>query len=105
GGLPKPDQGALSMRRVGPSGRRRGCGGGPQCRERDPQGHSPVRRLGTIALLLPASMLLFVIFVLPLVRLFSLSLSAEAGPLSSYAQLLGDEVYFRVFRNTVVIAV
>ena len=64
-----------------------------------------MRRLGTIALLLPASMLLFFIFVLPLVRLFSLSLSAEAGPLSSYAQLLGDEVYFRVFRNTVMIAV
>lgn len=64
-----------------------------------------MRRLGTIALLLPAAMLLFVIFVVPLLRLFVLSLSAEAGPLSAYAHLLGDEVYRRVFFNTVVIAV
>ena len=100
GGLPKPDQGALSMRRVGPSGRRRRRGGGPQCRARDPQGLAQMRRLGTIALLLPASMLLFFIFVLPLLRLFRLSLSAEAGPLSSYAQLLGDEVYFACLSST-----
>ena len=64
-----------------------------------------MRRIGTIALLLPAAMLLLVIFVTPLLRLFVLSLSAEAGPLSAYAQLLGDEVYRRVFYNTVVIAV
>jgi len=64
-----------------------------------------MRRLGTIALLLPAGMLLFFIFVLPLLRLFRLSFSADAGPLSAYAHLLGDEVYRRVFVNTIVIAV
>ena len=64
-----------------------------------------MRRLGTIALLLPAGMLLFFIFVLPLLRLFRLSFTADAGPLSAYAHLLGDEVYRRVFFNTIVIAV
>ena len=64
-----------------------------------------MRRLGTIALLLPAGMLLFFIFVLPLLRLFRLSFTAEAGAFSAYAHLLGDEVYRRVFINTIVIAV
>ena len=64
-----------------------------------------MRRLGTLALLLPAAMLLLFIFVLPLARLFRLSFSAEAGPLSAYAHLLGDEVYRKVFFNTLIVAV
>lgn len=64
-----------------------------------------MKRLGTIALLLPATMLLFFIFVLPLLRLFSLSFSSAEGPFSTYAHLMGDEVYRKVFFNTVIIAV
>jgi ABC-type spermidine/putrescine transport system permease subunit I len=64
-----------------------------------------MKRLGTIALLLPAAMLLFFIFVLPLLRLFRLSFSGDAGPFSTYAHLIGDEVYRKVFFNTLLIAV
>jgi ABC-type spermidine/putrescine transport system permease subunit I len=63
-----------------------------------------MRRLGTFALLLPAALLLFFVFLLPLLRLFQLSFSAQAGPLAAYAQLLGEPVYIRIFVNTLVIA-
>jgi ABC-type spermidine/putrescine transport system permease subunit I len=64
-----------------------------------------VKRLGTLALLTPAAVLLFIIFILPLLRLFALSFTDTGGPFSTYAQLLGDEVYLKVFFNTVFIAV
>jgi len=64
-----------------------------------------MRRLGTIALLLPALLLLLLIFLLPLARLFLLSFSSDEGTFSTYAHLLGDEVYLRVFANTLIIAV
>ena len=52
--------------------------------------------------------LLFIVvfaFLVPLARLVGLSFSAPAGPFVAYAQLLGDDVYARVFANTFVIAV
>ena len=64
-----------------------------------------MKRLGTAALLLPALLLLLITFVLPLLRLLRLSFSDAAGPLAPYAHLLGDEVYQRVFANTLLIAV
>ena len=63
-----------------------------------------MKRLGTVALLLPALLLLLITFVLPLLRLLRLSFSDPAGPLVPYAHLLGDEVYLRVFANTLLIA-
>jgi ABC-type spermidine/putrescine transport system permease subunit I len=64
-----------------------------------------VRRAGTLALLLPAMLLLAIAFALPLARLAGLSFSTPGEPLGAYAQLLGDEVYGRVFGNTLIIAV
>lgn len=62
-------------------------------------------RLGAIALLAPAVLIALLAFVVPLARLVGLSFSAKAGPFVAYAQLLGDDVYARVFANTFVIAV
>jgi ABC-type spermidine/putrescine transport system permease subunit I len=44
-------------------------------------------------------------FLVPLARLIGLSFSAPGGPFVAYAQILGDDVYGRVFFNTFVIAV
>ena len=55
---------------------------------------------GTALLLLPAALLLFGSFLLPMLKLFSLSLSAPSGPLGAYAALLGEPVYRQVFLNT-----
>ena len=63
-----------------------------------------MKRLGTMALLLPAALLLLVTFVLPLARLLSLSFSDSGGPFAAYARLIGDPVYLHVFANTLVIA-
>lgn len=59
---------------------------------------------GTAALLVPGMLIIAVAFLLPLVRLVGLSFSAPAGPWAAYAQLLGDDVYARVFVNTFTIA-
>ena len=63
------------------------------------------QRLGAIALLAPAVLIALFAFLVPLARLVGLSFSAKAGPFVAYAQLLGDDVYARVFANTFVIAV
>jgi ABC-type spermidine/putrescine transport system permease subunit I len=55
-------------------------------------------------LLLPALAILAATFLAPLGRLVVLSLSAPSGALAAYAELLQDEVYVKVFRNTVVVA-
>ena len=62
-------------------------------------------RLGSIALLAPAVLIALSAFLVPLARLVGLSFSAKAGPFVAYSQLLGDDVYARVFANTFVIAV
>jgi len=62
-------------------------------------------RLGAAALLAPAVMIAVFAFLVPLARLVGLSFSAPAGPLAAYAQILGDDIYARVFGNTFVIAI
>jgi ABC-type spermidine/putrescine transport system permease subunit I len=62
-------------------------------------------RLGTFALLAPAMLIALLAFVVPLARLVGISFSAPAGPFAAYANLLGDDIYARVFVNTFVIAV
>ena len=61
-------------------------------------------RLGAVALLAPAVLIAVLAFLVPLARLVGLSFSAPAGPFVAYAQLLGDDIYARVFLNTFVIA-
>lgn len=58
---------------------------------------------GAAILLVPALAILALTFVAPLGRLLLLSLSGSGGPLSAYAELLQDDVYVRVFRNTIVL--
>jgi len=62
-------------------------------------------RLGTAALLAPGALIGALAFLVPLARLVGLSFSAPAGPFAAYAQLLGDDIYARVFVNTFTIAV
>ncbi len=62
------------------------------------------RRLVTVVLLAPALGFLGVAFVLPLGVLLKLSFTAPAGPLSTYAEILGGWLYMRVFWNTLVLA-
>ncbi|MGE0723888.1 MAG: ABC transporter permease [Alphaproteobacteria bacterium] len=59
----------------------------------------------TLALLLPAAAILAVSFLLPLARLFGMSGSMPAGIFAPYIELLGDDVYRKVFFNTVFFAV
>ena len=59
----------------------------------------------TLFLLLPAVLLLAGAFLVPLVRLIGLSLSAPAGRLAPYAELIGNDVYRKVFVNTFSFAV
>ncbi len=59
----------------------------------------------TAALLLPAVLFLLVWFVLPLGQLLRLSVTGMASPFAAYADLLGSEVYRRVFVNTLIVAV
>lgn len=61
-------------------------------------------RLGAAALLAPGVLIAVFAFLVPLARLIGLSLSAPAGAFDAYAQLLGDDIYARVFANTFVIA-
>ena len=62
-------------------------------------------RLGAAALVAPAVLIAAFAFLVPLARLLGLSFSAKAGPFAAYAQLLGDDIYARVFLNTFVIAI
>ncbi len=62
------------------------------------------RRLGTVALLVPATLIALLAFVVPLARLVGISVSAKAGPFDAYLHVLGDAVYRHVFANTLVIA-
>jgi ABC-type spermidine/putrescine transport system permease subunit I len=57
-----------------------------------------------LLLALPALAILSVAFLWPLVKLAILSLSAPAGPLAAYREILGDDVYRHVFVNTFVFA-
>ena len=62
-------------------------------------------RFGAAALVAPAVLIAAFAFLVPLARLLGLSFSAKAGPFAAYAQLLGDDIYARVFLNTFVIAI
>ena len=61
--------------------------------------------LGTTLLLLPAILFLGVTFLAPLARLLALSVSAPEGPFAAYREILGDDIYRRVFLNTFAFAV
>ncbi len=63
------------------------------------------RHLISAALLAPVVGFLAVVFMLPLGVLLKLSFTAPAGPLSTYADILGGWLYTRVFWNTLVLAV
>lgn len=58
-----------------------------------------------LLLALPALAILSAAFLLPLAKLGILSLSASAGPLAAYHEILGDDIYRRVFVNTFTFAV
>ena len=62
-------------------------------------------RLGVAALLAPGVLIVGLVFLVPLARLVSLSFSSPAGPFAAYANLLGDDIYARVFANTFFIAI
>ena len=62
-------------------------------------------RLGAAALLVPGLLIALFAFIVPLARLIGLSFSSPAGPFAAYAQLLGDDIYARVFANTFLIAI
>ena len=62
-------------------------------------------RVAVAALLLaPAMAIIGLGFVAPLIRLAVLSVSAPAGPLAAYRELVTVDVYRMVLRNTVVLA-
>lgn len=58
-----------------------------------------------MTLLLPGVGFLLICFVVPLAKLFQLSLSAPEGAFHAYQELLGNEVYRRVFLNTLILAI
>lgn len=62
------------------------------------------RHVETLLLLAPAVILLFLCFVVPLARLFSLAFTDEAGPFATFAILAESEVYRRVMMNTFLVA-
>jgi putative spermidine/putrescine transport system permease protein len=63
------------------------------------------RHLITSALLLPTMLFLAGSFVVPMLLLFKLSVTAKEGPLWAYGEILGNAVYLKVFWNTLVLAV
>lgn len=63
------------------------------------------RHLVTAALLLPALLFLAFAFVVPMLILFKLSVTAKEGPLWAYAEIIGNQVYLKVFWNTLMVAV
>jgi ABC-type spermidine/putrescine transport system permease subunit I len=58
-----------------------------------------------LLLALPALVILSAAFLLPLAKLALLSLSTPTGPLAAYQEILGDDIYRRVFVNTFVFAI
>jgi ABC-type spermidine/putrescine transport system permease subunit I len=62
------------------------------------------RHIETLLLLAPAVILLFLCFVVPLARLFSLAFTDEAGPFATFAILAESNVYRRVMVNTFLVA-
>lgn len=62
------------------------------------------RHVETLLLLAPAVIFLFLCFVVPLARLFSLAFTDEAGPFATFAVLAESEVYRRVMVNTFLVA-
>lgn len=63
------------------------------------------RHIETLLPLAPAVILLFLCFVVPLARLFSLAFTDEAGPFATFAILAESDVYRRVMVNTFLVAV
>lgn len=63
------------------------------------------RHIETLLLLAPAVILLFLCFVVPLARLFSLAFTDEAGPFATFTILAESDVYRRVMVNTFLVAV
>lgn len=63
------------------------------------------RHVVTAALLLPALLFLASFFLLPMLILLKLSVSAKEGVFWAYGEILGNPVYLKVFRNTLVLAV
>ncbi len=62
------------------------------------------RHVETLLLLAPAVIFLFLCFVVPLARLFSLAFTDEAGPFATFAILAESDVYRRVMVNTFLVA-
>lgn len=62
------------------------------------------RHIETILLLAPAVIILFLCFVVPLARLFSLAFTDEAGPFATFAVIAESDVYRRVMVNTFLVA-
>ncbi len=62
-------------------------------------------RLATAVLLTPALLIVGLAFVVPLARLVGRSFNSPVGPFAAYAQVLGDDIYARVFANTFFFAV
>ena len=58
----------------------------------------------TAALVLPSMLFLALCFVVPLLTLLKLSVTAQQGMFWAYSEILGSTVYLRVFWNTLVIA-
>lgn len=63
------------------------------------------RNLETACLLGPALIVLCALFVVPLLRLFSLAFTDPAGPFATFATLGESDVYRRVALNTFVVAI
>ena len=60
--------------------------------------------LGAALLLAPALLVIAIAFLTPLARLAALSFSSPQGVLAAYRELLGDEVFWIVLRNTIGLA-
>ena len=65
----------------------------------------PANRMGAALLLAPALGIIAVAFLAPLARLAALSFSSPRGSLAAYQELLDDQVFWIVARNTVGLAV
>jgi ABC-type spermidine/putrescine transport system permease subunit I len=63
-----------------------------------------MRAVITVLLLAPALLIIAAGFAAPLIRLAILSVSAPAGPLAAYRELVTVDVYRIILRNTVVLA-
>lgn len=62
------------------------------------------RHIETLCLLAPAVIFLFLCFLVPLARLFSLAFTDEGGAFASFATLADSDVYRRVMLNTFLVA-